>query len=436
MLRYGDSVITGLSGGADSCALLCLLVSLRDSMGLKIYACHVNHCIRGEEADKDENFTVELCKKLDVKLFTLRIDVVKEAQLRGIGTEQCGREIRYSFFEEKAKELGAKIATAHTASDNAETVIFNMTRGSGIKGLCGIPPVRGNIIRPLIEASRADTEAYCRQNGIDYMTDSSNLERIYNRNKIRLDVIPVLKEINPSLEKTLSGLSFRLRETSSYIHDTASAALKNAGTENGYSCDMIRDMPPVIFAEAVRILCTKFDIIPEAKHIELIRKIVYNNGAVEIKNGVFAVCSQNSFRIIKKTEQDEITPCSEIPLETDKTISINNKKIQTYLINTEDFHNRKKNEKFVFNNLLDYDTIPLSSVFRTRRSGDVFSPANRNVTKSVKKLFIEMKLPREKRDGLLMLAKGSEILWIEGAGVSEKHKIIDNTKRILVIRIE
>ena len=425
----------GLSGGADSCALLCLLVSLRESMGLKVYACHINHCIRGEEADKDENFTAELCEKLGVKLFALRVDVLKEAQKKGMGTEQCGREIRYCFFEEKAKELGAKIATAHTASDNAETVIFNMTRGSGIKGLCGIPPVRGNIIRPLIEASRTDTENYCMQNGIEYMTDSSNLERIYNRNKIRLDVITVLKEINPSLENTLSGLSERLRETSAYISNEALSALKSAETENGYRCEIMREMSPVIFAEAVRILCRKFDIIPESKHIELIRKIVYNKGAVEIRNGVFAVCSQNSFRIIRKTEQNEKVSCIGFPLEPEKTISINDKKIRSYLLNIEDFHNRKKNEKFVFNNLLDYDTIPLLSIFRTRKSGDVFSPAKRKVTKSVKKLFIEMKLPHDKRDELLMLAKDSEILWIEGIGVSEKHKITDDTKRILVLEI-
>ena len=139
MLTEGEKVLVGVSGGADSCALLHCLCMLREVMGLTVYACHVHHGLRGAEADRDEVFTAQLCEQLQVPLFVLHKDVGAEAKRRKIGTEQCGREIRYAFFEEKAAALGAKIATAHTASDNTETVLFHLTRGSGITGLCGIP---------------------------------------------------------------------------------------------------------------------------------------------------------------------------------------------------------------------------------------------------------------------------------------------------------
>lgn len=433
MIDKGGSIVVGLSGGADSCALLHFLVSLRDEYGLDIYACHVNHGIRGKEAERDEHFAEEFCKTLGVKLFTLHADVTGEAKKRGIGTELCGREIRYAFFEETAKKYGAKIATAHTASDNAETILLKLTRGSGINGLCGIPPVRDNIIRPLIESSRDDIENYCSRYGISYVTDSTNLTREYTRNKLRLDVVPVLKEINPSLENSLTAFSDRMREAYSYIRKNALELLSKAKCEGGYSAEALVSADEALFSEAVRIIFEEFDIIPEARHIELIRKIVYNGGAVEIRRNVFAISDGKILKAVFRAKEKPKKNTDVFVFENGRTVCIADKKITPLVMDADEFNKRKKINKNLFYNSLDYDTISLTGVFRTRRSGDVFSLPKRNVTKTVKKLFTEMKVPEEKRDSIVMLADGSEIMWIEGTGASERCKVSEDTSRVLVI---
>ncbi len=430
MLSFGDTVIVGLSGGADSCALLAVLCELREKYGLRVCACHVNHGLRGSEADRDEEFSRRLCMEYSADFFVLHADINELAKQRHIGTEQCGREVRYSFFESKANELGAKIATAHTASDNVETVLFNLARGSGIAGLCGIPPVRDNIIRPLIFADRAQTEAYCREKGIDYVTDSTNLTREYSRNKLRLDAVPVLREINPSLEEAVCGLSQRLREAEEYISASAVTALEHARVKGGYSAEKLSEMPEAVFSAAVRRLCGEFTMIPEARHIELIRKIVYNGGAVELKSRIYAISSQGIFRIVKRSEREEYP---ETGLDLSVSPVICNKRFKLELINIDEFNDRKKVEKNLFDNSLDYDTIPLTSVFRTRKSGDSITLSRRNVTKSVKKLFTELKVPAEQRDEVVLLANESRVLWIEDTGVCMECAVKNNTKNVLVI---
>ena len=430
MLSQNDSVVVGFSGGADSCALLHFLISLRDKFNLTVSACHINHQLRGAEADRDENFVSEMCRKYSVPLYILHADVKAESIKRKISTEQCGRDIRYAFFAETADKLHAKIATAHTASDNAETVLFNLTRGSGAAGLCGIPPMRDNIIRPLISCTRTEIESYCTQHSLPYVTDSTNLTNEYTRNKIRLEVMPVLKKINPSFESTVSAMTEHMKETVDFIDKCAENALSSCLTKKGYPISELQKLDKAVLSKAIILLCQKNSFTPEAKHIELIRKIVYNNGAVELRNNLFAISKQGFLRIA------EISPLSEMPevhWNGQEILSINNKIISLSKINKAIFHNRKKFDKIMFHNSLDCDTIPLTAVFRTRKQGDVFSPVGRNITKSVKKLFIELKIPSERRDDILMLADGSEIIWIDGIGVSQKYSVRDTSQNIVLI---
>ena len=430
MLSQNDSVVVGFSGGADSCALLHFLISLRDKFNLTVSACHINHQLRGAEADRDENFVSEMCRKYSVPLYILHADVKAESIKRKISTEQCGRDIRYAFFAETADKLHAKIATAHTASDNAETVLFNLTRGSGAAGLCGIPPMRDNIIRPLISCTRTEIESYCLQHSLPYVTDSTNLTDEYTRNKIRLEVMPVLKKINPSFENTVSAMTEHMKETVDFIDKCAENALSRCLTKKGYPISELQKLDKAVLSKAIILLCQKNSFTPEAKHIELIRKIVYNNGAVELRNNLFAISKQGFLRIA------EISPLSEMPevhWNGQEILSINNKIISLSKINKAIFHNRKKFDKIMFHNSLDCDTIPLTAVFRTRKQGDVFSPVGRNITKSVKKLFIELKIPSERRDDILMLADGSEIIWIDGIGVSQKYSVRDTSQNIVLI---
>lgn len=430
MLSLDDNIVVGFSGGADSCALLHFLISLREQFHLTVSACHINHQLRGAEADRDENFVSEMCQKYSVPLYLLHADVKAESLKRKIGTEQCGRDIRYAFFAETAEKLHAKIATAHTASDNAETVLFNLTRGSGAAGLCGIPPVRDHIIRPLINCTRNEIEAYCTKHSLPYVTDSTNLTDEYTRNKIRLEVMPVLKKINPSFENTVSAMTERMKETVDFIDKCAENALSQCLTDKGYQISELQKLDKAVLSRAIIMLCQKNSFTPEAKHIELIGKIVYNNGTVELKNNLFAISKQGFLRMADLSPTSKI---SEIQWNSQEILSIGNKIISLSKINKDIFYNRKKNDKILFHNSLDCDTIPLTAVFRTRKQGDVFSPNGRNITKSVKKLFIELKIPSEQRDKIIMLANGSEIIWIDGIGVSQKYSVKDTSQNIVLI---
>ena len=433
MLSQGDSVLVGLSGGADSCTLLHCLCSLRETMSLTVYACHVHHGLRGEEADRDEHFTRRLCDEWHVPLFVLHADVAGEARRRKVGTEECGREIRYAFFEEKAEALGAKIATAHTASDNAETVLFHLTRGSGMAGLGGIPPCRGKIIRPLIEVTRSEIEDYCRSSGLSYVTDSTNLTNAYSRNRIRLEVIPSLKQLNPSLERTIGGLSQRMREAEDFLMQTAETALEQAKVGGGYRAEDLQKLHTAVFSAAVRKLCAKYELIPESKHIELMRKIVYNSGAVEIRDGIYAVSGQGIFRI---TKQKEAPAGYEQPFDPDAPPFFCGKSFTLAVMDIAEYEKVKKIGKKLFQDALDYDKIPLTSVFRTKQSGDVFSLPFRNVTKPVRKLFTEMKIPKENRSSVLLLADGSRVLWISAVGPCAQCMVSSSTRRVLLISAE
>ena len=201
MLNDVRKVTVALSGGADSVCLLSVLNELKDKYGYALSAVHVNHQLRGDESERDERFTVKLCEQFSVPITVERIDVKALSEEKKESIELVARNARYDLF--KTVGDGGVVATAHTADDNLETVLYNTIRGSGLKGICGIPPKRDIFIRPLILTTRKAIEEYCALKNIKYVTDSTNLEDCYTRNKIRHNVIPVLKEINPNVSGTV-----------------------------------------------------------------------------------------------------------------------------------------------------------------------------------------------------------------------------------------
>ena len=205
----GVNVTVALSGGADSMSLLYALLNLREKLGITVNAAHLNHMIRGEEAERDTCFVKEQCEKLGVKLYCEYADIPAIAEREGISLELAARNTRYEFLKRVSSGL---VATAHTASDNLETLLYNLARGSGLDGLCGIPPKRGIFIRPLITCTRDTVENYCSENNIPFVTDSTNLADDYTRNKLRHKVVPVLKEINPAVEMNALRTSSILRQ--------------------------------------------------------------------------------------------------------------------------------------------------------------------------------------------------------------------------------
>ena len=240
-------VIVGLSGGADSMALTHFLVYHTD---LQVLAAHVNHGLRGSAADQDEEVVRRWCEENGIPLRVLHADVKQQARERNLGLEECGREVRYAFFQELADRETDRIATAHTLSDQVETVLLHLTRGAGLRGLCGIPPVRGKIVRPFLRVTREQVEAYCRFYHLPYVTDQTNADRGFARNRVRLDVVPALKAVNPALEREIAGMTARLARDEAYLQEEAQRAVERAKTPNGYSRTELAALPTAILVRA------------------------------------------------------------------------------------------------------------------------------------------------------------------------------------------
>lgn len=259
-------VIAAVSGGADSVALLYVLYSLKDELCFSLAACHVNHNLRGEESDSDERFVRRMCRFLDIPLYTASIKV-NDLRQKHDSLEECARRLRYEFFESISKDR--LIATAHTASDNCETILINMVRGTALSGICGIPAKRDNIIRPLLYNTREDIELYCSENCLDYVTDSTNLSDDYTRNRIRHKVVPLLKEINPSLFGAISRLSQSVSDDDRYLDKIASELMEKARTaDDKYDVGILRTADDCILRRIVTMIFKDNDIPPNMKAVE------------------------------------------------------------------------------------------------------------------------------------------------------------------------
>lgn len=408
MLEYGDRVIVALSGGADSVSLLHMLNSIKEEYNLTIIAAHINHNIRGEEALRDEEFCKDLCKQMNIELFVKSVDIPLLAEQNKISEELCGRNVRYAFLEELSGKFNARIATAHTASDNAETLIFNIARGSSISGVSAIPPVRGRIIRPLIEATREQIEIYCCENKLEFVTDSTNLEDEYTRNKIRHSVIPVLKTLNPKFEQAALNLSENAAELCEYINSKTNKALEICKIGFGYDCKCLLSLDKPILKNAIVTICKNGGAENiEYIHINLIIDILKTGGALSLGGDATAVVKQNIFRIVSNDNKE---------LFLERNIVINSEFVwnkKKYSVKEKPFKNDEE-KQFYLDPSLNFN----NAIFRLRQSGDKFTYPFRKITKPLRKALNEMKIPSELRDSLLVLAIDNQILWCEGLGVS------------------
>ena len=275
MLGHAERVCVALSGGADSVSLLAALCSVKGELGVEVCACHLNHGLRGADSDSDEQFCRELCGSMGVSLYAKKIDVSAIVQ-KHESVEEAARKARYEFFEEALEHFGGNVlATAHNANDNAETVLLNLTRGTGLKGLCGIPPVRKfgrggerRVIRPLIYCERVEIEDYLRSIGQGYVTDKTNLSEDYTRNKIRRRVLTELSGINPSIAGVIGRMTRNLREDSEFLEGLARKALEEAREGRGWNALSLSKLPEPIKARAVRRILIGGGIEPSALRID------------------------------------------------------------------------------------------------------------------------------------------------------------------------
>lgn len=440
MIKYGDRIIVGVSGGADSMCLLHFLISIKEEMSLEIIVAHINHNLRGDEAMRDQNRVNDFCRENNIQCEILSVDINNISSETGESSEECGRRIRYEFFNKLCGENG-KIATAHTLTDSCETLLFNIARGTGLKGLTGIPKVRGNIIRPLIDITRQQVEEYCKENKITFVIDSTNLQNDYNRNKIRNIAIPVFKEINPSFEYSVARLLKITEAQLHFVDNIADKILNNAKTTNGYNCDAIKANDDIVIKQVIiNILkeagCNSF----EERHINLIVDSIDNqNGVVQLPGGFVCSAKQGLLRVYKVDEQNNrknIMQTNKLAFpEKSCEFVINNQKISVEIISKEEFDKIVKVNKLLVKNALDYDIIHVETQFRTRMAGDMFKQCGRGVTKSLRKLFSEAKIPSEKRDSVIVVANGSDVLWAQNFGVSQMAAVTQDTKKVAIIVI-
>lgn len=444
LIRENDNIILGLSGGPDSMVLLHILLYVRERISFNLVIAHVNHGVRGEEALKDEKFTEKVAKELGLDFFSTKADMVGLAKEKNISEEEAGREIRYGFFRELIKELGhGKIAVAHNRNDQAETLLMRIMRGTGIDGLAGMSFKSDDIIRPILDINRWEIEKYVEENSIETVVDKTNLETIYSRNKVRLELIPYIKEnFNPNIIDTLFRLSENAKLDSYFLEDFSSKVYKSISKEKSTSVVIksglfMKEDKAVknrIIRKAIYNLINTLQGIEEV-HISSVVDL-FNKGEtgkrIDIPNNLLAKVSYNNLIIEKNINEDMAGVC-ENKEETILKIGQNylegyNLEINLKIMDRKDinFKNVSSNVKF-----FDYDIMNEEIWIRTRNPGDRFAPIGMKGRKKIKDYFIDEKIPRDLRDEIPLLMCGENIIWVIGYRMSEAYKVKKETRDVL-----
>ncbi len=443
LLKKNDRVVVAVSGGPDSVCLLHALKELQETYEIKIYAAHLNHNFRGIEAHKDAQYVTQLCETLNIMGFVKSVDVPGYAQEKGLSLEEAGRVQRYLFFEEVAEKVGAeKIAVAHNLNDQAETVLMRLIRGAGLQGLAAIQHQRDKIIRPLLDISREEIEAYCGEQQLSPRIDQTNLQPIYHRNKIRLELIPLLEtEYNPRIIEALGRTAVLLRQDHDFIDQQARDMyhiLRTKERENTISftvnglINLHIALLARIFRLAVEELAGRGEGL-EFKHIEKLQDFLRLHGTgkqIQLPLGI--VVKRSYHKIIFTTDQALEEGKFSYPIEELEEIFIHelNGTFRFQLYERNELQNYPR-ETLV--KAFDYDKISQGLLIRNRQEGDRFLPLGAKGSKKLKDFFIDRKLDREIRDQVPLLCDGENIMWVVGYRISELYKITKETKKILLV---
>lgn len=425
MISSGERVLVALSGGADSIAMTHILLTLSGQLGFSICAAHLNHCIRGEEADYDEFFVRSFCSEREIELTVERADVPALAEIGRQGLEECARNVRYDFLFRVAESLGAdKIATAHTLSDNAETLIFNLVRGSGLNGLSGISETRGKIIRPLLRLTRNEIEQYLKETSLPFVTDSTNSDTAYTRNYIRKEIIPRLSEINPSFFASVERLTASVKEDNAFLEAEAENLVLNAKKNNGYEIKVLNFAQLPILKRALAKIYRDFTGQSlTSKNLNAFYRFVRDGSGRYQLPGVFAVKYAGFLNM--ETSAQRILP---------RRFYIKAQR-QTFLPDGRAVMLQEAELARGGKNYIDADKINGDLNIRLKSPIDTLKLPKRP-TKSLKKLFSESKIPIPERDRAIVLCDGDGIVWVEKLGVAERCAVTNTTQNIIKVTIK
>jgi tRNA(Ile)-lysidine synthase len=419
LLPAGSHILCALSGGTDSMALAALLLELAPLRRLTLTAAHYNHGLRGEEAQRDEDFVSRWCQRQGLPLVIGRGDVASQAQADGRGIEETARTMRYAFLTQAAQEAGAEaIATAHNADDNVETILLHLIRGAGLEGLTGIPPRRGTLIRPLLPIPRRDLEGYLAAQGIPHVEDSSNQDPAYTRNRLRQEVLPVLRDLNPNLAATIAGNLPHLRADRDLLHDLARETAQSA-TPRGdglvLSARKLTSLPRPVAVRAVRQILARLGCFQvAAHHLDGILDLAWGNdpgGEVPLPQG-WRLRRQYDDLCFGRSDPDEgrFAPVSvagpgRYPLQNGWVVTLTPGLCPQHP------------PQGAWDCCLRWEA-PVPLVLRPRQTGDTLRLPGRR-EKSLKKWYIDEKIPRQRRDALPVLAAEQGVWAAAGLGPQE-----------------
>lgn len=462
LIENGDYVLVGVSGGADSVCLLRLLKALQNEIGFFLEVVHVEHGIRGIESENDAAFVIRLCEELEIPMQLFFVDAVAYAKEQKIGLEEAARILRYDCYAqaaEKTLSFRVKVALAHHADDNAETVLFQMVRGSGIDGMSGMRPKRGlvpgvEVIRPLLTVTRAEIESYLEKEGQAYCVDSTNADVGYSRNKIRCHILPMLEEVNVQAISHINQSAMLLRELGDYLNGQVEAIAQKALVANHTGllirAEEVVKLPEILKKEVLHLAIGKAagsgkDI--GLDHVESLADLL----KLQVGRSIFLPYHLRARRVYEGIILEKIEAADEdgrkeffyLELKEQElyeklqqgtvTIEVPGGEMKFTLVK----FNGESGEisKNAYTKCFDYDKIKTSFQIRTRQAGDYLILDDDGHKKRLKEYFINEKVPSDKRDELLLLTCDSKVLWVIGGRISADTKVDENTKRILKVQI-
>ena len=454
MIEREDDVVTGVSGGADSVCLLFLLHRYCLENGCRLTAVHVNHMIREEEADRDEAFVKELCRKLEVPYVSEKTNVPALAGKLGQSEEEAGRQARYEILCRIAKTKSRVIAVAHHRDDNAETVLFNLIRGAGIRGLSGMQPVvlrdGCRIIRPLLAESRETIESYLEEKQLGFCTDVTNQDTEYSRNALRLNVLPELSRINSKAVEHICLSAEHLAEIEGYLErETDQKYAAAVSSENGslkIKVSELSVMDPVIakrvVLRAISEAAGRRKDITAAHVLAVLALASLQSGRkADLPYGLRTVREYGEIKIMPRTPDGETAGPSAGPvtidpaeLDSPKAVTLTDgTQLRFQVIAVNDDNRGALIEKNIYTKAFDCDKIINAITVGEKVHGDKI--ILQNGAKKLKKFFIDEKIPAEQRKKTVVLKDEESVLWIVGYRISERHKITESTKRALVVSV-
>lgn len=445
MIAPGDKVLVGVSGGADSTALLHALKMLQTAVNMEIFVVHVHHGLRGEAADEDAHFVEELCRNWSIPFYLKKANVRQIAGQWGVSEEEAGRSVRYSFFDEVLTGIqGQKIALAHHQDDQAETILHNIIRGTGLKGLGGMKPIRdGKYIRPFLEVSRSEILNYCTIHCIAYQEDASNNDLIYTRNRIRHQLIPMIEEqFNPDFKASLTRMSEIIREDEAFLSQYCRQLYEeHVGWEKNtvkIPLPFLLGCPLAVQRRLVRLGLEKFNQQLSGiqhVHVDAVLKAAKHSktGAViKLPGRISAFKNYDALEISRDISSEAVSPFW-YQLDIPGEVYIPELDVRIWVREAAKENVYRSCRRCIY---IDRDQLQGKLAVRSRRNGDRFKPFGMKGTKKLSDYFIDQKIPKNRRDKIPLVVDESNIVWVAGCQIHEDYKINQNTQNVIELGVD